>query len=1449
MSDTALYNIFPLVSDIAELKEFVNDIKITGIHLDRNSDDMQISMNFNGAIPRKSLHMLESGLCQMYSLQSVRINAECTYSEEYVKRLGNDIAVIYPHLMGFASGSVWEVDGKSITIYLSNGISEFSDMLRTAVTALIYKETGECVSVQLKECSEEDKKRADIEYSRMREEELKRITERMESESRTQNAEKKPKSQNSAKTSQGGFGGSMRRPAAKPLKPANEDDIILGRPTAAEITKICDISMESGNVTIQGDIFFTDVREIPRKNLKVVIFEMTDFTGSIRVTKVMDSERAAPLEESIKAGLHVQVQGIAGYSKFENDTVINPTSIMKLHKQTKKDTAEVKRVELHLHTNMSAMDGMACATDYIKRASEWGHEAIAITDHGVAQAFPEAMSAGKKYGVKIIYGVEGYLVNDITGYEAVKGNSDIPIDDEIVVFDIETTGLKIDTNGITEIAAVMIKNGQTEREFHTYINPHIPIPGEITELTGISDDTVKDAPDIEDALPEFLEFVGDRPLAAHNAKFDMGFIEHFCQKCGIKKTFTYIDTLPMSRAMLPHLSKHKLNIVAKEVDAGDFEHHRADEDTNVLARILIKFIDRLKSECGVRSIQEINIALNGMKSDGDVKNLKSYHIILLVKNQKGLFNLYKMISDAHLKYFRKRPLIPASLLSNYRDGIIVGSACEAGELFRAVLDGEPMDKLLKIAEFYDFMEIQPIGNNEFLVRTGKAKDDEELKNYNRKIDEIARRLGKPLVATGDVHFLNPEDEIYRRILMAGQGFDDADYQPPLYFKTTDEMLEEFSYLGAERAYEAVVLNSRAIADSCESITPIPISDKPFSPEIKGSKDDLVNMCYQKAKRLYGDPLPEIVEKRLEKELVPITKYGFDVMYMIAQKLVAKSLEAGYLVGSRGSVGSSLVAFMSDITEVNALPAHYRCPKCKYSKFFENGEYADGPDMPDDICPKCGSRLDKDGFDIPFETFLGFDGDKAPDIDLNFSGKYQAIAHRNTVELFGEGHVFKAGTIGSVAEKTAYGYVRKYMDERGINAGKAEINRLTVGCTGVKRTTGQHPGGLIVVPKELSILQFCPVQHPADDPNSDIITTHFDYHSIHDLLLKLDLLAHDSPTVIRMLEDLTGVEATKIPLDDKDTLSIFTSSKVLGYENDALLGPTGAAALPEFGTKMGREMLIDTHPTTLDELVRLSGLSHGTDVWIGNAQDLIKSGVATLKETICCRDDIMLYLIHKKLDPKQSFFIMESVRKGKGLKPEWEEDMLAHGVPEWYIESCKKIKYMFPKAHAVAYVMLALRIAWFKVHRPIAFYCAYFTGKISSFDVVSASKGADYIKNRIKEINANPQATAVDKETAVTLEVCYEFWLRGLKFAGVDVYKSHPTDFVIDGDTLIPPLTALQGLGETAAISIAEERKKGEFLSVDEMILRCSKVSKAVCQTLREAGAMGSIPETSQVSLF
>jgi len=1120
----------------------------------------------------------------------------------------------------------------------------------------------------------------------------------------------------------------------------------------------------------------------------------------------------------------------------------------------------MKRVELHLHTTMSSMDALTDTKAAVKQAAAWGHQAIAITDHGCAHSFPDALHAVEGKGaakvagtddpIKILYGCEGYFVNDVEGREIVVGLQDMAFDSEFVAFDLETTGLNADNDTIIEIGAVVFRDGKEVERFQTFVDPQRKLEQKIVDLTGISDDMLVGAPKIDEVLPEFLKFVGGRVLVAHNAKFDTSFIRNACRKLGYPYELTSVDTLSLSQQLMPQLNRFKLDIVAKALKLPNFNHHRAADDANICGLIMTRFLKMLE-EKGFRSIQEVNLGLGKKRSKGVIFSARPYHILLFAKNQVGLRNLYHIISDSNLEYFKKSPRIPKSLLMELREGLIIGSACEAGEFFQAILDGKNDDELKKIASFYDFLEIQPIANNRFMLEKGIAKDEEQLRAFNRTVVRIGDALGKPVVATGDVHFLNPEDEIFRHILLNTKGFEDADKDNPLYFRTTDEMLEEFSYLGAEKAYEVVVTNTNLIADMCETLRPVPYNL--FAPSIENSVEDLKNLVYTKFHRLYGDNPPEIMVKRVETELNDIISCHYDVIYMSAQKLVQNSLEHGYLVGSRGSVGSSIVAFMSGITEVNSFPPHYRCPnpQCKHTILDVPKEYNCGADLPDAICPKCGTKLEKDGFNIPFETFLGFGGDKVPDIDLNFSGEYQANAHAYCIEMFGKSHVFRAGTIGTVAEKTAFGYVKKYMEERGKSANSAEMNRLASGCVGVRRTTGQHPGGLVVIPQENEIWDFCPVQHPADAEDSDQITTHFEYHSMEDNLLKLDMLGHDDPTMIRMMEDMTGVDAKTIPLDDQDTMSIFTSSKVLGYENDKLLGPTGAVAIPEFNTRFTRGMLMDTQPTRFDTLVRLSGFSHGTDVWLGNAKDLITSKTATVDSTIGCRDDIMIYLISRGMPEQRSFKIMEAVRKGRGLPDGAEEEMIAAGVPNWYIGSCKKIKYLFPKAHAVAYVMMAFRIAWFKVHHPLPFYAAYFyrRSQKGGFDAVLMTHGMDVVRANIDAIDNNEDATAKDQDLLTTLEVVYEYYLRGFEFLPIDIYKSHATKFLIEDGKLLPPFVSISGLGESAAWDIMEGRKNCQFLSIEEFSAACPKVSKTHIQMLKDAGAFGDLPDVNQVSLF
>jgi DNA polymerase-3 subunit alpha (Gram-positive type) len=1090
---------------------------------------------------------------------------------------------------------------------------------------------------------------------------------------------------------------------------------------------------------------------------------------------------------------------------------------------------------------MSSMDGASSATSLIKRAKEWGHKAIAITDHGVVQAFPEAMEASAKTGVKVIYGVEAYLVDD--GEPIVLRPCEHSIDDEFIIFDIETTGFNPQTDEITEIGAVKIKGCKIIDRFSTLINPEKEIPQDVVNLTGITNEMVRDKETIKTVLPKFLKFIGDSPVVAHNAKFDTGFIREKSKKLGLDFSNPIIDTLSLARWLLPDLKKHKLNIIAQHLNIKLENHHRAVDDAEATANIFIKFIDMLK-EKGANNLFDINSLYIG---NFDIKKADTYHTVILVKNYEGLYNLYKLISMSHINYYHKRPRIPKSVLQQYRDGLIIGSGCEAGQVFKGVLNNLSEEELFNIIKFYDYLEIQPRGNNLFLVESGVVENEEKLLEINKKIVELGDKYNKPTVATGDVHFLDPHDEYFRRILMAGKGFSDADNQAPLYFKTTNEMLEEFSYLGDEKAYEVVVKNTNLIADQVEMIKPIP--DETFPPKIDGAEEEIRNMTLNKCHEIYGENLPEIVRKRLDKELNSIINNGYAVLYLIAHKLVAKSMEDGYLVGSRGSVGSSFVATMCGITEVNPLPPHYVCPNCKNSEFFTDGSIGSGADLPDKKCPVCGSDYNKDGHDIPFEVFLGFEGDKEPDIDLNFSGEYQPIAHKYTEELFGEGHVFRAGTIGTIAEKTAYGYVKNYLEERNIKATQAEIERLVKGCTGVKRTTGQHPGGVMVVPRDKEIYEFCPVQKPADDVDSDIITTHFDYHSISGRLLKLDILGHDDPTVIRMLQDLTNVDPTKIPLGDKKVISLFTSTEALGVTPEDINCEVGTLGLPEFGTKFVRQMLIDTQPKTFAELVRISGLSHGTDVWLNNAQDLIKNGYATLKEVISTRDDIMLYLIQKGVKPKNAFNIMERVRKGKGLREEDIQEMKENNVPQWYIDSCNKIKYMFPKGHAVAYVMMAVRIAYFKVYYPEAYYATYFTVRADDFDADLIVKGEQHIRNKIKEIEAlGNNASQKEKGLLTVLEIANEMYKRGFKFTPVDLYKSDATKFLITEDGILPPFRALQGVGENAAKSIVKAREEGPFLSKEDLRVR-SKVSKTVIEILDSHGCLKGLPDTSQLSLF
>ena len=1228
-----------------------------------------------------------------------------------------------------------------------------------------------------------------------------------------------------------------------------DSGMVWGKPFTGKVTPIRELNIKMGNAIVEGRVFKAECYETRRKGMWTLNFNITDEHGSVAVRKAMDEKEAKVLGGAVSDGMWLRIQGKVELTYDGRDIVLRPVNIMKAAHPGRQDNAPEKRVELHLHTQMSSMDALTDVGKVVKQAAAWGHPAIAITDHGTVQAFPKARDAAKGK-IKVLYGVEGYYVNNLDDRIAVHGAQDQDFDDEIVCFDIETTGLKVTREAITEIGAVVLKNGKITETFQTFVNPGRRLTPEIIGLTGITDAMLADAPSLKEALTAFLQFVNGRVLAAHNAEFDISFIRAGCRKVGLEFEPTYIDSLILAQNLLPELHKYKLDIVAEHLDLPAFNHHRASDDAGMVGYMLVPFFEKMRRELGISRLQEINGEMEKLRPLGGGSRHPK-HIIILAKNKLGLKHLYQLVSASNLKYFKRYPIIPKTELVTHREGLIIGSACEAGELFRAVADHKDWAELRRIASFYDYLEIQPICNNMFMLRNGTVQSEEELRELNRTIVRLGRELGKPVCATGDVHFQEPEDEVYRHILLASKKFADADAPLPIYFKTTEEMLEEFAYLGQEEAHRVVIDDPRSIADRIEEIELLP-PGRLFPPRLENSEQELHDKVWNKCHELYGDEPPQLVVDRLNVELKSILG-KYDVVYMSAQKLVQRSLENGYLVGSRGSVGSSLVAYMSGITEVNSLPPHYRCPKCRHTEFVTDGSYGCGADMPDKECPECGTKYVKDGFDIPFETFLGYGGGKVPDIDLNFSGEYQARAHQHAIEMFGKTQVFRAGTIGTLAEKTAFGMVKKYLEERGESAGNAELDRLTLGCVGVRRTTGQHPGGLVVVPDDMDVEDFTAVQHPADDPDSDTVTTHFEYHCMEDNLLKLDMLGHDDPTMIRMLEDLTGVNARAIPLDDPDTMSIFTSSKVLGFENDEILGPTGAVAIPEFNTRFTRGMLMDTMPKDFNTLVRLSGFSHGTDVWLGNARDLIVGGTASVLETVGCRDDIMLYLISMGLDPKMSFKIMEAVRKGKvkkgGFQEGWEEAMREHQVPDWYIGSLAKIGYLFPKAHAVAYVMMAFRIAWFKVHEPLAFYATFFSIRAKAFDAEYCCAGMDAVKQKIREIENNKDATDVEQNLLVTLEVCYEFYLRGFHFDTISIYDSDATHFKVTENGLLPPFVTVRGLGETAALDTVEKRQGKTFVSVEEFATTCNKLSKTHIEQLKALGAFAGMADTSQVTLF
>ena len=1410
--------------------------RITGADLDPATRQAAVTLYAETYIPLRLLEKVERDICGLYGLRHFEIHM--THPAEELQKVEPEELMqlfVEENSMNRASlaGAGWKWDGDNLEISLrANGKAA----LEEAVPAVCRKLTERFGKAPVFKVLSAHDLSGQALFDAL---ETMRSTTAAAMPAAMRSGDKKPSG------------------SPKQDQPQSEETL-YGKPFRGNPVPMKDLNIDMGSVIVEGRVFSVDHRELKKRNAWIVSFDMTDNTGSVRLQRFLENSEAKKILDHLQVGNILKVQGRTELNRYDNEMNIKPFAIMPGSMPTRKDTAPgEKRVELHLHTTMSNMDALTDTAAAVKQAAAWGHKAIAITDHGVAQSFPDAMKAAAKakvagtdQNIKILYGCEGYYVNDVDDRIVVHGEKNITFDEEYVAFDLETTGLSSKKDKIIEIGAVILKNGREVDRFQTFVDPERHLEPKIVELTGITEDMLKGAPKIEEVLPKFLEFCGDRVLVAHNSDFDTGFIRAECLRQGYEFTATALDTLILSQNLMPQLNKFKLDIVSNALSLPDFNHHRAADDAMTCGLIFHRFIEKLE-ELDIHDLQSINPAMMKLRSKSRIGDRHARHIILFAKNQVGLRNLYHLISDSNLKYFKRVPRIPKSDLMELREGLIIGSACEAGELFQAILDGKSEDELKRIASFYDFLEIQPLANNRFMLAKGIANSDEDLRNFNRTVVRLGEELGKPVVATGDVHFLNPEDEIFRHILLATKGFDDCDRENPLYFRTTDDMLREFSYLGEEKAYEVVVKNTNAIADMVETLRPVP--HNLFAPKIENSVEDLKALVYGKLHRLYGENPPELITKRVETELHDIINCHYDVIYMSAQKLVQNSLEHGYLVGSRGSVGSSIVAYMAGITEVNSFPPHYRCPnpECKYTTFDVPKGYGCGADLPDAICPKCGTKFDKDGFNIPFETFLGFGGDKVPDIDLNFSGEYQSKAHAYCVEMFGKSHVFRAGTVGTVAEKTAFGYVKKYLSERNLTATRAEENRLASGCVGVRRTTGQHPGGLVVIPQENEIWDFCPVQHPADDPNSDQITTHFEYHSMEENLLKLDMLGHDDPTMIRMMEDMTGVDAKTIPLDDKNTMSIFTSSKVLGYEDDPILGPTGAVAIPEFNTHFTRGMLLDTMPTRFDTLLRLSGFSHGTDVWLGNAKDLITSKTATVDQAIGCRDDIMLYLISCGMPEKRSFKIMEAVRKGRGLPEGAEEEMIAAGVPNWYITSCKKIKYLFPKAHAVAYVMMAFRIAWFKVYHPLAFYAAYFyrRSQKGGFDAVLMTNGMESVKANIKAISENEDATDKDEDLLTTLEVVYEYYLRGFEFAPIDLYRSHAIKFVIEDGKLLPPFVAISGLGESAAWDLMEGRKGKTFLSIEEVAAACPKVSKTHIQMLKDAGAFGSLPDTSQVSLF
>ncbi|MDT9023959.1 MULTISPECIES: PolC-type DNA polymerase III [Rossellomorea] len=1214
----------------------------------------------------------------------------------------------------------------------------------------------------------------------------------------------------------------------------------------ADFRKIEEIYDEERRIAIEGYVFDCETREL-RSGRTLLTFKVTDYSSSILVKMFSRDKEDAAIMNNMKKGMWVRCRGSIQNDTFVRDLVMIANDVNEIKPVLRLDTApaDEKRVELHMHTPMSQMDAVSSVASLVAQAKKWGHKAVAITDHAVAQSFPEAYSASKKNDIKLLYGVEANLVDD--GVPIAYNDRDLPLEDStFIVFDVETTGLSAVYDTIIELAAVKIKDGEVIDKFESFANPHHPLSATTIELTGITDDMVQTAPEINDVLHDYHKWAGEDILVAHNASFDMGFLNAGYQKAGLPKaTNPVIDTLELARLLYPQFKNHRLNTLAKKFDIELTQHHRAIYDAETTGYLLLKML-KDAVEKGITNHNQFNDYMG--KGDA-YKRSRPYHCTLIAQTEEGLKNLYKLVSISHMNYFFRVPRIPRSQLQKYRKGILVGSGCDKGEVFEGMMQ-KGKEEVEETAQFYDYLEVHPKEVYQHLIELDLVQSQKNLEDIIKNIVDLGKKLDKPVVATGNVHYLNENDKIYRKILVGSQGGANPLNRhelPDVHFRTTNEMEDAFSFLGKETAKEIVVDNSNKIADLVDVIKPI--RDDLYTPKIEGADEEMRRMSYTMAKSIYGEELPEIVEARLEKELKSIIGHGFAVIYLISHKLVKKSLDDGYLVGSRGSVGSSFVATMTEITEVNPLPPHYVCPSCKKSEFFDDGSVGSGFDLPNKDCPDCGIPYKKDGHDIPFETFLGFKGDKVPDIDLNFSGEYQPNAHNYTKVLFGEDNVYRAGTIGTVAEKTAYGYVKGYANDHQLQIRGAEIDRLVSGCTGVKRTTGQHPGGIIVVPDYMDIYDFSPIQFPADDSSSEWKTTHFDFHSIHDNLLKLDILGHDDPTVIRMLQDLSGVDPKTIPTDDPEVMKIFSGTESLGVTAEQIMCKTGTLGIPEFGTRFVRQMLEDTKPTTFSELVQISGLSHGTDVWLGNAQELIHNNICNLSEVIGCRDDIMVYLIYQGLEPSLAFKIMEFVRKGKGLQDEWVEEMKKNGVPDWYIDSCLKIKYMFPKAHAAAYVLMAVRIAYFKVHHALLYYAAYFTVRAEDFDIEAMVRGSQAVRAKIEEINSKGlDASPKEKNTLTVLELALEMCERGYKFQKVDLYRSQAAEFVIDGDSLIPPFNSIPGLGTNAAINIVNARQNGEFLSKEDLQQR-GRVSKTIIEYLDNHGCLEALPDKNQLSLF